>query len=58
MSEQELILQVQLLQKQNEELKVINRKLFGQIVELAEQVEEFKFQSYIAQAINLANRRN
>ena len=58
MSDKELKLQVELLQKQNEELKADNRKLREQIKELTEQVEEFKFEKDCAQAINLANSRN
>ena len=58
MSEKELKLQVQLLQKQNEELKASNRKQREQIAELTEQIEEFKLQADIAQAINLVNRRD
>ena len=57
MSDKELKLQIELLQKQNEELKVSNRKLREQIAELTNQVEEIKFNKDIAQAINLANRR-
>ena len=58
MSEKELQLQVELLQKQNEELKSSNRKLREKIVELTNQVEEFKLDKDIAQAINLVNRRH
>ena len=58
MSDKELKLQVELLQKQNEELKVSNRKLREEIAELTNQVEEFKFEKDIAQAINIANSRN
>ena len=56
MSEKELKLQNELLQKQNEELKASNRKLRERIVELTEQVEEFKLDQDITQAISLANR--
>ena len=50
MSEKELKLQNELLQKQNKELKAENRKL-------REQVEEFTFQTDIAQAIEIVNTR-
>lgn len=58
MSEKELKLQVELLQKQNQELKETNHKLREQIVELTEQVKEFKLDKDIDQAINIANSRN
>ena len=50
-------LQVELLQKQNEELKADNRKLREKVEELTEQVEEFKLQTDIEQIINTVNRR-
>ena len=56
MSEKELKLQVELLQKQNEELKADNRKLRETVKELTKQVEEFKFDKDTAQVIQLANR--
>lgn len=57
-------LQIALLQKQNAELKDTNRKLREQIMkatkqinELAELLEELKFQRDCAQAINILNNR-
>ena len=58
MSDNELKLQVELLQKQNKDLQADNRKLRERIAELTNQVEEFKFDKDIAQAINLANSKN
>ena len=58
MSDKELKLQVELLQKQNKDLQADNRKLRERIAELTNQVEEFKFDKDIAQAINLANSQN
>ena len=57
MTEKELKLQNELLQKQNKELKADNCKLCEQIKELTEQVTEFKFQQDLAQAINIVNNR-
>lgn len=57
MSDKELKLQVELLQKQNEELKESNRKLREQIVVLTEQIKESKFEKDVDQAISIANRR-
>ena len=56
MNDKELKLQVELLQKQNTELKDVNRKLREQLKKLTEQVEELILQADIAQAIDIANR--
>lgn len=58
MSDKELKLQNELLQKQNEELKADNLKKQEQIEELTEQLEKFKFDRDCAQVFNLINRRN
>ena len=58
MSDKELKLQVELLQKQNEDLQADNRKKQEQIEELTEQLEKFKFDRDCAQVLNLINRRN
>ena len=58
MSEKELKSQLELLQKENEELKTKCCQLYEQVVQLTEQVEEFKLQKDIAQAIHIANSRN
>lgn len=56
MSEKELKLQNELLQKQVEELRADNRKLREQLKELTDKAQEFKLQADINQAIRLANR--
>ena len=57
MTEKELTLQIELLQKQNAKLKDTNSKLQSQLKELTEQVEDFKLQRDITQAINMINNK-
>ena len=57
MTEKDFVLQIELLQKQNKELKAANGELRKQLKDATEQIEDIKLQADINQAINFANKR-